>query len=78
VEYLTTSQVAALISREHAPPGKSIADWQVRRVFNLGLLPQPTKAGLYRLIPASQVSEIVEIMRSRGWLAAKSEVEAAP
>lgn len=34
---------------------KGVPEWKVRRIFERGLLPDPGRAGTYRLIPASDL-----------------------
>ena len=51
-----------------------VAEWQVRRLFERGLLPEPPRAGAYRLIPADDLPKIETALRAAGYL---REVEVA-
>ncbi|MEQ8791764.1 MAG: hypothetical protein RIC55_36210 [Pirellulaceae bacterium] len=66
----TTRQAAEFISqREDA----AIAEWQVRRLYESGDLPEPPKFGNKRLIQHDDIDRIVSAMRTRGWLSQGQE-----
>ena len=59
--HLTTGAVA----RRYGVPV-----WQVRRLFERGLLPEGTRAGLYRLIPVTDLARVERALRDAGYLPA--------
>ena len=42
--------------------------WQVRRLFERGILPEPPRVGQYRVIPEGDLSRVEEALRSVGYL----------
>jgi hypothetical protein len=42
--------------------------WQVRRVFERGLLPEPKRLGSYRVIPAADVPLVREKLVEAGYM----------
>ncbi len=66
--YLT---VGAVARRFGCPP------WQVRRLFERGLLPQPPRVGAYRVIPIADLPRVEEALRQAGYLGPESEVSHA-
>jgi hypothetical protein len=42
--------------------------WQVRRVFQRGLLPEPDRIGVIRVIPTSLLPTIGQTLRAAGYL----------
>jgi hypothetical protein len=50
------------------------APWQVRRLFERGLLPQPPRVGAYRVVAAADLGRVAEALRQAGYLPAESEV----
>ena len=64
---MTTRQVAAVISLDGGIRG-AVHEWQVRRLFEEGDLPEPPKFGGKRMIDPNNVPVIVEALRVRGWL----------
>ena len=65
--YLSTRQVAQQVTDSSLVIGE-VEEWQVRRVFELGILAEPPKFGGKRMIEPLLVPQIVEAMRLRGWL----------
>ncbi len=65
---LTTRQAAAEITCDHAPSGMAICEWQVRRIFELGILPEPSKFAGKRVIDRRDIPAIVIALQHRGWL----------
>jgi hypothetical protein len=61
----TTASVARLISERFAT---TIEEWQVRRVFELGLLPDPPRFANKRVIFDRDIPAIIDALRARGWL----------
>lgn len=68
---LTTKQAADKITRDYAPKGVKIEEWQVRRVFELGMLPEPQKFANKRVIVEEIIPSIVAAIRVRKWLPAE-------
>lgn len=66
---LTTREVADLLGVEV---------WQIRRIYKSGNLPEPPRAGLYRLIPRTDLPLIIDALRNRGWLSAPTTTEPSP
>ncbi|HUE70995.1 MAG TPA: hypothetical protein VMP01_08910 [Pirellulaceae bacterium] len=64
-EALTTRQVAEEITRL---VDCQIQEWQVRRLFESGTLPEPLKFGGKRQIARAQVPAIIDALRERGWM----------
>ena len=53
----------------------NVENWKVRRLFEDGSLPEPTRLAGRRAIPREMLPEIIDAMRNRGWLTkAKREV----
>lgn len=46
--------------------------WAVRRVFERGLLPEPSRAGPYRVIAEPEVPAVEAALRAAGYLSAES------
>ena len=65
-DYLTTADVAKMLN---------VTDWRVRRVYELGLLPDPPRFAGKRAIPSKTLPALIDALRSRGWLPA---VDVAP
>ncbi len=42
--------------------------WQVRRLFERGILPEPTRVGTYRVVRATDLPVIARALRSVGYL----------
>ena len=66
-EFLTTRQAAERISESALVTG-TVEEWQVRRVFETGTLPEPQKFGNKRVIFADQMQTIVTALRTLGYL----------
>jgi DNA-binding transcriptional MerR regulator len=45
-----------------------VAVWQVRRLFERGLLPEPGRAGAYRLVAPADLPRVEEALRAAGYL----------
>ncbi len=43
-------------------------EWQVRRVFELGIVEEPPRFGGKRAIPRETIPQVVDALRLRGWL----------
>lgn len=65
---LTTGEVAELLGVEV---------WRIRRLYESGTLPEPARAGAYRLIPKADLPRVIDALRHRGWLPAASTAEVA-
>jgi hypothetical protein len=59
MKYRTTREIADLVGVE---------EWQVRRLFEAGVLPEPGRFGGKRAIPRKNVPVIVDALRERGYL----------
>ena len=70
----TTRQVAEAITESPLIEG-SVYEWQVRRLFEDGDLPEPSRFGGKRVIASAETPRIVEVLRHRGWLPAAIEEE---
>lgn len=73
--FLSTREVAEQISESGFVVG-TVCEWQVRRLFELGDLPDPPRFGGKRMIDPLFVSQIVEAMKRRGWLKEPEPVSA--
>ena len=62
VPYLTTGEVASLLG---------VQAWQVARLFELGILPEPPRSGGRRVIDRTTVPDVVKSLEARGWLPKK-------
>jgi len=63
---MTTTGVARLYSSaEHEVMG-----WQVRRLFESGMLPEPDRIGGYRVIHRADLPKVEEALRRAGYLPA--------
>jgi DNA-binding transcriptional MerR regulator len=51
--------------------------WQVRRVYERGLLPPAARVGAYRIIAVADLPLVEAALRQAGYLAAESEVPCA-
>jgi hypothetical protein len=74
-DFLTTRQAASAISNDPTARG-SVDEWQVRRLFEDGDLPEPQNFGGKRVINRDSLPEIIERLRARGWLPALEAVTA--
>jgi hypothetical protein len=51
--------------------------WQVRRLFERGLLPQAPRVGAYRVIAVAELPRVEAALRAAGYLPQNSEVSHA-
>ena len=58
-QFFTTREIAELLETH---------EWRVRRLFEDGTLAEPSRFAGKRAIPRSLLPQIVDAMRSRGWL----------
>lgn len=49
--------------------------WMVRRCFERGLLPEPARLGVYRVVPAADLPLVEDAMRRAGYLPAEGPVQ---
>jgi len=63
----TTKQVAELLGTD---------EWRVRRLYETGRLPEPTRFAGRRVIPRKDIPVITDALRERGWLPSSSPLEA--
>ena len=56
---LSTRQLGELLSQP---------EWRIRRLFELGILPEPTRFCGRRAIPSENIPQIVDALRLRGWM----------
>lgn len=59
VEHLTTREIADQLGAK---------EWQVRRLFEVGRLPEPPRFAGKRAIPRDQIPAITSALQERGWL----------
>jgi hypothetical protein len=52
--------------------------WQVRRLFERGLLPPPPRVGAYRVIPVADLKWVEAALKQVGYLPGTLLVDAAP
>lgn len=45
-----------------------LQSWKISRLFESGLLEEPSRVAGRRLIPQSTLPEIIDALRDRGWL----------
>ena len=57
--HLTTRELADLFG---------IKTWRIRRLFEAGDLPEPSRFAGRRAIPTKWIPRIVDALRERGWL----------
>jgi hypothetical protein len=74
--FLTTRQVADEISDSPLVAG-IVDEWQVRRLYEDGDLPEVEKFANKRAISRDSIPRIVEALRRRGWLPEQAEVASA-
>jgi DNA-binding transcriptional MerR regulator len=53
-----------------------VRPWQVRRLFERGLLPPPSRAGVYRLIYSADLPRVAEALRVAGYLPTEEMIHA--
>jgi|GEM_PF-2448743 hypothetical protein len=44
--------------------------WQIARLFELGIIPEPPRLSRRRVIPKAAIPDIIEGLRQRHWLPA--------
>jgi hypothetical protein len=71
VSYLTTGQVAELVSKES---GVEVREWRIRRLYEDQRLPDPPRFGLKRMIARNQVPIIVAKLQEMGVLPAPNRI----
>ena len=64
---LTTRAVAEKISNDPSIQG-SVEEWQVRRLYEDGDLPDPQRFAGKRILTCDMLTEILAALRTRGWL----------
>ena len=45
-----------------------LREWQVRRVFERGLLPEPVRVGAYRVVTEAELPAVEDALRRAGYL----------
>lgn len=45
-----------------------VDNWKVRRLFEAGVLPEPSRLAGRRAIPREMLPQIIDAMRVRGWM----------
>lgn len=70
---LTTRQAA---DAAKAITGGDIREWQIRRLYECELLPEPERFGGKRLISRADLPSIVAALRAKGWLPQEAEATA--
>ncbi len=61
----TTRQLAEILGVE---------TWRVRRLFQNGTLPEPSRFAGRRAIPGTMIPAVIDGLRDRGWLPELAEV----
>src|SRR2546423_41486 len=54
--------------RHFSTPDRVIRPWQVRRIYEKGLLPDPPRAGMYRMILPAALPAVEAALRRLGYL----------
>lgn len=72
--FLTTAQAAETLSVQIRLPS-GVREWQVRRVFEDGDLPEPPKFGGKRMVAPDLLPAILGAVRARGWLEPEETVK---
>ena len=52
--------------------------WQVRRVFERGFLPEPTRFGIYRIVHERDLPQVEAALRAAGYLSENEATVAEP
>ena len=65
--FLSLGEIADLLS---------VQSWRICALFELGLLQEPERVSGRRMIPKEQIPEVIDALRSKGWL--KHEVISEP
>ncbi len=47
-------------------------EWRIRRLFEDGTLPEPSRFAGKRVIPREMIPEILDRLRHRGWIAGEA------
>ena len=68
----TTRELGDHLGRRY---GCDVPTWKVRRLFELGILPEPAKFGRNRVILPQDVPKVIAALRARGWLPSEELVE---
>lgn len=63
--YLSLGELADLLS---------VQSWRIARLFELGILPEPTRIAGRRMIPKDMVPAVVDALRAKGWLHSPAEL----
>ncbi len=69
---LTTREAARLLSDRYATP---IHEWQIRRLFEDGDLPEPPKFGGKRMVAPDLLPAMVRELAARGWISQEAAAE---
>jgi hypothetical protein len=51
--------------------GHGCRRWMIQRIFERGILPQPKRIGLYRILSESDLGNIERVLREHGYLKEK-------
>lgn len=65
-DVFTTRQIADLLG---------VQEWRVRRLYEVGRLPEPARFGGKRSIPKHAIPSIVDALRERKWLSEERRTE---
>jgi hypothetical protein len=69
---LTTREAARLLSDRYAT---QLHEWQVRRLFEDGDLPEPPKFGGKRMVAPELLPEMIRALAARGWIPLEAAAE---
>jgi hypothetical protein len=56
--------------------GYRVQDWQVRRIYERRILPEPGRCGIFRVISISDLPKVEEALRRAGYLQGEEVVRA--
>jgi hypothetical protein len=53
-----------------------VEEWRVRRIFEARLVPEPPRIGRHRAIPTELIPNVIDALRTKGWLRERAAAEA--
>jgi hypothetical protein len=48
--------------------GRGCKAWKIRRLFERGILPEPARLGLYRVLATNELPRVTKALESAGYL----------
>lgn len=70
-DVMTTGEAADFIT--HCLRLGPVKEWQIRRLFLDGDLPEPPRIGTFRIVAGSGIPTLIEALRRHGWLTPKEK-----